>query len=162
MKCRSNLRQLGIATVQYVHGTHIYYPWPAGGGDFTGAEWLATLYWSKVITEPGIFNCPSSVDDNLGGLELGTNGRLGFVGTDSVSYAAKGRRVSPRDELGRPHCITDIVPGDTVMASDDTEGRPNHDMGFATLFFDGHVEFLTGLDVNSAVGRDAPLDTICN
>ena len=164
MKCRSGLRQLGIAMVQYVDqkGDQMYYPWPAGGGNFTGAEWLAALYWSKVITEPWIFNCPGSMDDNLGGLELGTGDSLGFVGTDSVSYAAKGRRVSPRDELGRPRCITDTVPGDTVMASDDTEGRPGHDAGFTTLFFDGHVEFLTDLDVNSAVGRAAPLDTICN
>lgn len=171
MKCRSNLRQLGIAMVQYVDqkGDQKYYPWPAGGGNFTGTEWLLALYWSKVITEPGIYNCPNSMDDNRGGTELGAIDSLGFVGTDSVSYAAKGRRVSPLDEHGKPRCITDAMPGDTVMASDDTEGDPNHPREgwrqrakFTTLFFDGHVEYLTGLDVNSAVGRAAPLDMICN
>ena len=171
MKCRSNLRQLGIALNMYVDdkGDQRYYPWPAGGGNFTGAEWLLALYWSKVITEPGIYNCPNSMDDNLSGTELGAVDSLGFVGTDSVSYAAKGRRVSPVDDHGRPRCITEAMPGDTIMASDDTEGDPNHPREgwrqrakFTTLFFDGHVEYLTGLDVNSAVGRDAPLDAICN
>lgn len=163
MTCRRNLRILGIAMVQYLDqkGDQFYYPWPAGGGDFDGGEWLAALYWSKVITEPEMLCCPSTVDDNEGGKELGAMDNL-WVPPHAVSYAAKGRRVSPIGADGSPRCITDTMPGDTVMASDDTEGRRNHDAGLTVLFFDGHVEYLTGLDVQSAVGNDSPLDTICN
>lgn len=162
MKCRSNLRQLGIAMVQYLDhkGDQRYYPWPAGGAKFDGAEWLAALYWSKIVTEPSIFNCPSSSDDNREGALIGATDRVG-IPDDAVSYAAKGWKTSPIYR-GERYCITDTVPGDTVMASDDTELRPNHRSGFTALFFDGHVEFLTDLDVEGSVGRDAPLDTICN
>ena len=157
------MRQLGIAMVQYIDqkGDSRYYPWPLAGANFSGGEWLAALYWSKVITEPGVYNCPSSVDDNLGGTDMGATDNT-VCGTDAVSYAAKGYAVSPVDPNGARSTITDIIPGDTVMASDDSEGRPNHDSGFTTLFFDGHVEFLSDLDVNSSVGVAAPLDYLCN
>lgn len=163
MRCRSNLRVLGIAMVQYIDnkGDQRYYPWPGGGADFDGAEWLAALYWSKVLTEPAIYLCPSALDDNNDGADLGDTDRVG-IPDGAVSYAAKGKQVSPVGPGGERRTITDIIPGDTVMASDDSECWPNHGSGFTVLFFDGHVEFLTDLDVESSVGLAAPLDTICN
>ena len=161
MKCRNNLRQLGQAMCQYLDnfGKSRYYPFPMVTGGFNGDHWLSTLYWSGTITESGVYLCPSTVDDNLSGSEMGTYGPDTGVGfeSDTVSYAAKGLRSNYNDAL------TDTYPTDTVMASDDTEGRANHEgAGFSVLYFDSHVEFNSDLNVYDAVGKSAPLDAIIN
>ena len=158
MKCRNNLRQLGQAMTQYLDnfGKSRYYPYPSQTV-FNGADWLSCLYWSGTITESGVYLCPSSVDDNLSGSELGTYGRSATWSSDSCSYAAKGKLNNYNEAL------TDTYPTDTVMASDDTEGRPNHEgSGYSLLYFDSHVEFNSELNVYDAVGKSAPLDAIVN
>jgi len=197
-KCRSNLRQLGIALVQYLDsfGNHRYFPYPmeaegvdAGsatepGSGFCGAAFLAALYWSGVLTEPGVFICPSSDDDNHQGRDFGDPDddtvppgyndyfRENEMGGDSdddtgaygnlVSYASKAQWKMPGD--GRP--LTDRLPSDTVIASDDTQGTENHSDGFCVLYNDGHVEWLPSNKVATGdegmVGNDPPLDMIDN
>jgi len=158
INCRSNLRQLGTAMQQYLNtfGDHKYLPFPKGGRDYNGAEFLAGLYWSGVMTEPGVYLCPSTVDDNLSGRELGTCGPSPLFSTDSVSYASRGKSRN----FNAP--ILDSFPPDTVLACDDTEGRPNHWQGLNVLYFDSRTVWRTDLSAEDAVGRTPPLDVLEN
>ena len=214
-KCQSNLRQLGIALQQYMdsHGGHRYFPYPieangvkiTGGGEgnvsegngFSGASFLAALYWSGTVTEPGIFICPASDDDNDRGKDYGPDtgstddsgdtgtadegpGYQGSVfATDEeaygsvVSYASKAQWTVRN---GRP--LTDRLPSDTVIGSDDTDGTENHTKGFCMLFNHGHVDWISSDRVypdddasgdsgstgseTGLVGNEYPLDAIDN
>lgn len=158
MKCRNNLKQIAAAMVQYMdnYGNHRYLPYPKGNVDYNGAEWLAAIYWAGIITDNMIFICPSTVDDNLKGAELGTYGPASTFSTDTVSYAAKGRSTYYNE------AITDNFPPETVMACDDTEGRPNHSGGYNILYFDSSAEWRGDLDVRTAVGLTPPLDALEN
>jgi len=202
--CKSNLRQLGMALMTYLdtYGAMKYYPYPieaaggvvAGGATepgsgFSGAAFLAALYWSSTITEAGIFLCPSSDDDNLRGKAYGDPEEQdtppGFatyfsenedIGADDgsgstseaagnlVSYASRAMWKMPGS--GRP--LTDRLPSDTVMASDDTQGTANHLDGYCVLYVDGHVEWLpapnkVGSGTEGLVGQEEPpLDMVDN
>jgi len=161
MKCRSNLKQIATAMTQYVDtfGDHRYYPFPKGSSlaTYNGAQWLAALYWAGTMTEPALFLCPSSVDDNVSGKELGTlPGGSSTFSTDSVSYAGKGLKTYFNQAM------TDNFPPETAMASDDTEGRNNHSGGMNILFFDSRAEWNGNLDPSNSVGRVPPLDALCN
>ena len=200
--CKSNLRQLGMSLTNYLdtYGASRYFPYPmeaegvdagqaTGAGEgFSGAAFLAALYWSGTVTEPGIFLCPSSDDDNHKGEDYGdpdddtippgsNSSRFGEIepgGDDTgdsstpvgylVSFASRAQWRMPGD--GRP--LTDRMPSDTVMASDDTQGTENHTDGFCVLFADGHVEWLPsrriGHGAEGLVGQEDgdPLDMVGN
>ena len=167
-KCQSNLMQLGIALTAYVdtHGGGRYYPYPMGaagvqpdaarkGNGFSGAAFLAALYWSGVMTEPDIFICPGSDDDNHKGADLGTNPDADdgtnipgwgeqFEQPDGshVSYASRAQWSMPR---GEPLLMMDLPP-DAILAADDTDGEDNHINGRCVLHADGHVDFLKSKD----------------
>jgi len=192
LKCRNNLRQLGMALQQYIDGPggHRFYPYPTQdreyvapsgrrldrGEGFSGASFLAALYWSGILTEANIFICPCTSDDNFDGERLGMNpaakpgepNRPGWnpdfekPNGSHVSYASKAQWTMPR---GEP-LTKDSLPTDTVIASDDTDGKPNHENGFSVLYNDTHVDFLNTIRVESGdrgmVGREAPLDMIGN
>ncbi|MFW6163400.1 MAG: prepilin-type N-terminal cleavage/methylation domain-containing protein, partial [Planctomycetota bacterium] len=72
MRCANNLTSLakGMATYLNPHNGR-FYPCPLGRGhrpdDYNGAEWLASLYWTGVIPDPGVFLCPSTSDTNADG-----------------------------------------------------------------------------------------------
>ena len=177
VKCRSNLRQIGLALTQYVdeRGSNKYYPFPYGREnvpeDYSGKAFLAVIWWSGIVSEPGIFICPSTSDDNHKGADLGCRdgqyavGEYGGIGVkgsptgtvaepgwDSdddigqnsfISYASKGWAVSKIFGSLNSSVLTDNLPSDTVIACDDTRDPANHRDGFNALFADTHVEWLS-------------------
>jgi len=186
IRCRNNLNQLakGMATYLNELGDNRFYPWPSGragcGGarekaDFGGAEWLASLYWTKILPDSPIFLCPSSGDTNSKGAELGSHGcpqgkdapKDGKLGTRAVSYAAFGadslavyiKAKMEKEPKERKIAIRDDFPPNEPQASDDTEGPINHNeedvKGMCVLFFDSHVEFWTPdkVDLERGVGK---------
>jgi len=189
--CTNNLRQLGIGLQQYLDGPgdHRYYPYPTednawvkpgGGGDiargqgFSGASFLAALYWSGVLRDPGVFICPGTTDSNRKGADIGKqpegggknepgwNAQFDKPDGSHVSYASKAQWTMPK---GMP-ITCNSLPSDTVIACDDTDGNPNHDDGFCVLYADTHVSFYTTTKVvggpDGLVGRVAPLDRVDN
>ena len=138
--------------------------------DFGGAEWLANLYWTKVLPDPGVFNCPSTYDTNECGIMLGSNGCPGGQRLDphAVSYAALGHDSVPvwQKERKSPtaiyaasgSAIQDFFPPNEAMASDDTQEPINHGRkghgSMQVLFFDSHVEYWTNekVDLERGVG----------
>ena len=190
LRCQSNLIRLAQGMERYL-GDHEgrFYTWPAGragcgttesanAADFGGAEWLASLYWTPLlseITDPSVFLCPGSGDSNDDGRNLG---RLGCSGPgfqpgpdgklrpEAVSYAGMGATsiaVYERAKLGRSpkskSAIRDDFPPNEQMACDDTEGPINHGTktngGMNVLFFDAHVEYWTQVwvDLEHGVGQ---------
>jgi len=183
MRCRGNLNQLakGFATYLNEHGDNRFYPYPMGRGTrpdtFNGAEWLAALYWSGVIPDPGVFWCPSTWDTNVNGADIGTFGAAPTFSRGTISYAAmhyrcgeersapagsghrdwsfdppwggpSGYRVAT-DQSGRP------TPG--AIRDDYPPNLPTRPRGMCILFFDSHVEFWEEpqIDAATAVGRKA-------
>jgi len=146
-------------------GDRRWYPCPLGRGktqgNYNGAEWLASLYWTGVIADPEVFICPSSGDDNDGGRQLGRDRAIpGLFGSQTVSYAGL-HYYSLRDDEGRPMvgAIAADYPPNRVMASDDTQGDINHGTlqggGMIVLFFDGHVEFRVQCEIDLIAGVGA-------
>jgi prepilin-type N-terminal cleavage/methylation domain-containing protein len=180
IRCRNNLNQLakGMATYLNECGDNRFYPWPSGragcgtkaAAAFGGAEWLASLYWTKIIPDPGVYNCPSSPDSNEQGTELGSLGvPTGEVlSKDAVSYAGvascsvgiylRSKQNKAAAYASSRLAIRDDFPPNEPMASDDTDEPINHgerdNGGMAVLFFDSHVEYWTHtrVDLETGVG----------
>ena len=165
--CRNQLKQLatGMATYLNEHGGNRFYPCPLGRGldptDYNGAEWLASLYWSGVVPEPGVYICPSSPDTNHKGEDLGSHkAASGRFGSQTSSYAGMHYH-SLTDDQGnpKPGAIPADFPPDEAMACDDTEGPVHHradeEGGMCVLFFDSHVEFwrVPNVDPRNEVGK---------
>ncbi len=180
IRCRGNLNQLakGMATYLNECGDNRFYPWPAGRPgcgsmakpSFGGAEWLATLYWTMIIPDPGVFYCPSTDDGGDPRLLLGSIGCPGGKRLDphAVSYAALGHDsvgayLAWKQGKGAAYAtsilaIRDDFPPNEAMASGDTQEPINHGEGDApgmcVLFFDSHVEYWTNgkADLERGVG----------
>ncbi|HUT36506.1 MAG TPA: prepilin-type N-terminal cleavage/methylation domain-containing protein [Planctomycetota bacterium] len=165
IRCSNNLDLLAKGMAQYMGWDDRFYPWPSGRGgcgtkaspQLGGAEWLATLYWVSWtgVTDPAVFNCPASLDDNEMGKKLGSNGCPGGrpLSEDAVSYAGMGDvsiGIYLVERLGKSPAyatsklaIRDDFPPNEPMACDDTEGTVNHGRARSmnVLFFDSHVEY---------------------
>lgn len=172
-KCKSNLMVLALGMARYVneYGDNAWYPCPLGRGrrpdDYNGAEWLASLYWTRAVPDPWVFLCPSSPDGNDGGRDIGKDRAAPTFGSQTVSYAGL-HYYSLTDAAGKPKpgAIPASFPPDaaiTPMASDDTQGGINHGTreygGMNVLFFDAHVEFKTNteIDLENGVGQEGGL-----
>ena len=166
IRCGNNLNQLAKGFASYLNelGGNRFFPCPLGRGlnanDYNGAEWLASLYWTGVIPDPGVYICPSSPDTNNQGEDIGTHhAPPGKFGSQTISYAGMHYR-SQTNAVGAayPGAIRDDFPPNMPMASDDTQGSINHgeknNGGMAVLFFDSHVELRTNteLDLEASVG----------
>ncbi len=167
IRCKNNLNQLakGFATYLNEHGDNRFYPCPLGRGidpdDYNGAEWLASLYWSGVIPEPGVYICPSSPDENHRGQDMGTHHAVaGTFASQTVSYAGMHYR-SMTDSGGNPlaSVIRDDFPPNVPLGCDDTQGVINHGPAnnghMSVVFFDSHVAgwSSTDVDVERGVGQ---------
>ncbi len=166
IRCRNNLNQLakGMATYLNEHGDNRFYPCPLGRGSaatgYNGAEWLASLYWTGTIPDPGVFLCPSSPDSNDDGDDMGSTKASGDFGSQTVSYA--GMHYSSQTGDGGVDdaiagAIRDDFPPNEAMGSDDTQGNdPNHgeydNGGMSVLFFDSHVDFKTNTEIDLELG----------
>jgi prepilin-type processing-associated H-X9-DG protein len=175
IRCRNNLNQLskGMATYITELGERVPYPCPLGRGEkpdtYNGAEWLASLYWTGVVPDPDVFLCPSSMDMNADGKDIGckkANDCGGRFSSQTVSYAGPWwKSVNTQSGGALPAYFPDPLPAaNEPMACDDTQGGINHggaNGGMNILFFDSHVEFRTtaGVDVTSehgSVGQGFP------
>jgi len=163
IRCRNNLNMFakGMATYANEWGGRDWIPCPLGRGrdpnTYNGAEWLATLYWTGVVPDPGVFICPSSGDTNRDGLDLGSHVAAPTFGSQTVSYAGVHHGSRPQGTDGRPPPAIDLGDFDPTdpMATEDTQGDPHHDGGMAILFFDSHVEFMSNTEIGpgNAVGE---------
>ncbi len=179
IRCRNNLNVLakGLATYLSEFGDSRWYPWPAGRAgcgtvdapSFGGGEWLASLYWTRVIADPRVFLCPCSTDANEEGALLGSDGCPSRkpLPPQAVSYAAIGddseyahwrfRRAGAGTCMS-PAAIVIGFPPNEAVACDDTQEPINHgerdNGGMSVLFFDSHVEFWTHtkVDLERGVG----------
>ena len=158
IRCRNNLNQLakGFATYLNEHGDNRFYPCPLGrgtGAEYNGAEWLASLYWTGVIPDPGVYVCPSSPDTNDAGIDMGTREAPATFGSQTVSYAGIHWKSVETSTGG---AVRDDFPPNEAMGSDDTQGGINHgeldNGGMAILFFDSHVEFKTNTELHLTQG----------
>jgi len=161
MHCKNNLRQLGTGMIQYIdqYGKGRYYTWPGPRkASFNGAQWIASMYWVSLLNEPDLFICPSSVDDNDSGGELGR--RFTSLSSIGVSYAGRD---------GMMGALIDKMASNTLMMSDDSDDPPNHDDGVNLLYFDAHVEWSQSISPlaegepgKATIGKDKPVDMLRN
>ena len=198
MWCRGNLNQVAKSMATYLneHGDNRFYPFPMGQGtrpgDFNGAEWIAALYWSGVMPDPGVYICPGSPDTNRNGVDIGTARAAPTFGSQTISYAGMHYRSGSVDWLPRPDrqptgrkvsgvwrmppgtgpyvltnaageiapgALRDDFPPNMPMASDDTQGPIHHRELMSVLFFDSHVEYKLGseIDLRNGVGKPGGL-----
>ncbi|MBM4031150.1 MAG: hypothetical protein FJ291_05125 [Planctomycetes bacterium] len=176
LRCRNNLNQL--AKGMDVYTIDQWFPWPAGRAacgtgkrpNFGGAEWLASLYWTRYVTDPEPFICPGSSDNNSKGADLGSYGSPDAqpLRPGAVSYAGmhdKSVGIYLTSKLGKAAtyatsrmAIKSDFPPEEPMACDDTEEPINHGSrdngGMNVLFFDSHVEWWTHerVDLERGVG----------
>ncbi|MEK7486183.1 MAG: hypothetical protein AABZ60_17810 [Planctomycetota bacterium] len=121
-KCKSNLRQLGIAMQLYVdaRGKGSRYP------PFNGAEFWTHMYRTEVMIDPEVYLCPSSGDNNGTGEAL-----LGIPRPTDCSY---GGRINALGHACR--IFTGRNASDTPIGCDDDEWSPNHSSVVNILFLD--------------------------
>ncbi|MFC1806358.1 H-X9-DG-CTERM domain-containing protein [Planctomycetota bacterium] len=149
-RCAQQLKELaqGLAVYVDAFGRGNWYPCPVGRGaklaDYNGAEWLASLYWTGVVSDPEVYICPSSPDTNGDGRDLGRHRATTAFGSQTVSYAGMHYRSLSDSGAAIPASFPPS-PAATPMACDDTQGAINHgernNGGMNVLFFDGHIEF---------------------
>ena len=152
-QCKSNQKQLGLALILYRDNKGQASQYPA----HNGSDFLITLYTSQITTEPGLFICPSSGDEN------GSGATIALGATDSTSFA--GRENATQSSY--PGIYTTSSASETVSSSDDDEGSAlfNHVDTINILFLDGHVEEVSLTDPRmsgvSSVGTGI-LDPLAN
>jgi prepilin-type N-terminal cleavage/methylation domain-containing protein len=142
VKCKNNLDQMGQALITYKNN-RAKGRWPRD----SGIRFLLTMYRHRQIEgrHAEIFLCPGTSDVN----DLGTSGEIGSsyddwenITSDSISYAG-------RDVEAFPIGGADVE--NQVLAADDNEGRPNHNVATNILYGDGAVLtfdlFIDGADI---------------
>ena len=116
VKCRSNLRQIGLAVLMYVHdGGH----WPTSRAE------LARMATVLDVT-PDMFVCPASAHERAPGTQP-AEWSAAIDDDRYFSYVVSPRPLSPPDSVGR------------VMMY---EPLDQHSDGMNLLYDDGHVEWL--------------------
>ena len=145
-KCASNLKGLAQAMNLYLNkygGTSLF---AVPAESFRGDSWLATLYWTGIITEPKLFLCPTA--DDYGDLPAAPPDDLiaaDAVPADAISYAGLCKGLSGKYAHRNTRWFYEsAISQASVLASDDNEGWQNHGDGMSVVYFDSHVEFKCG------------------
>jgi hypothetical protein len=147
-RCRSNLRQIGVAMAMYFNtrGQNAFYAVPAKA--FRGDAWLASMYWSGMITDPRIFRCPGT--DDAGVIppirfEAGDLSSADAIPADAISYAGRcrGTALTHRNSSVFTEAGLSVA---SILACDDNEGSQNHTDGILAVYFDTHVDFFPDAD----------------
>lgn len=141
-KCKSNLRQLGVAMQLY---SDTYGPINFDGkrktdryAPFAGAEFWTHLYRTGVLTDAEVYLCPGTIDDNDDGRALN---KPGAPHPMACSY---GGRIN---YLGHPARIfTGRNASDTPIGCDDDEGEFNHPESVIILYLDNSTRDLVFSD----------------
>lgn len=155
LACTSRLHELGKGLLRYTMQHDGWCPFPLGRGTrrdgYNGAEWLATLYWTRFVDDADAFLCPGSGDTNHAGSDLCPDrASPDRFGPQTVSYAGIHYwSLRDTDGAAQPGALHVDAIENTVYAPaacDDTQGSVNHgkepSRGFTVLFFDGRVWFL--------------------
>ncbi len=134
-KCKSNLKQLGIAMQLYVDsrgfkkvdgvGKFSYPP-------FSGAEFWTHMYRTEVMIDFEVYLCPNTDDDNNDGKALA---RFGSPAPSACSY---GGRINFRGHPAR--IFTGRNASDTPIGCDDDEGEFNHLEVVNVVFLDNSAK----------------------
>jgi len=153
-KCKSNLRNIGLAMHMYrdQKGGYAWYPYP-NSGTFAGDTWLYELYWTGMMENPQNFQCPST---GASAAAVETAGYVdGTLSADVCSYAGV-----EGGGTGFTDAFTDSnFKSASPMACDKWTSATvgNHDGGFHVVFFDSHVEWIAG-DFTDLNAGNAPYD----
>jgi len=146
VKCASNLRGLAQAMNLYLNkygGTSLF---AVPTESFRGDSWLATLYWTGIVTEPKLFLCPAT--DDYGDLPAAPPDDLSAadaVPADAISYAGLCKGLAGKHAHRNTRSFDEsAISQASAMACDDNEGWQNHDDGMSVVYFDSHVEFKPG------------------
>jgi prepilin-type N-terminal cleavage/methylation domain-containing protein/prepilin-type processing-associated H-X9-DG protein len=142
VRCTANLSQLGKGMAMYMStkGRNSVYSVPgAENATFSGTEWVMSLYWEGIVSEPRVFVCPATDDDST---QLSTKS---YDGTKIANCSYVGI------DSSNENWTESALPSSSAMAADKRDGTntgndavPNHSDGINVVFFDAHVEFVPG------------------
>ncbi len=146
VKCAWNLNGVAQAMNLYLNkygGTSLF---AVPAESFRGDSWLATLYWTGIVTEPKLFLCPAT--DDGGVLPAAPPDDLSAadaVPADAVSYAGLCKGLAGEYAHRNTRSFDEsAISQASVLACDDNEGSQNHADGMNVVYFDSHVEFKPG------------------
>jgi len=156
--CKSNLKQIGLATILYRDSAGKGGRYPAQNG----SRFLVSLYVAGCITEPELFLCPSSGDSNAKGKLLTLT-----TAAQGTSYAGVKNRppyIVKNSDYSREWFAG--CGGNKILASDDDEGKTrfNHGDVVMVLSLHGDVEEIPLSDprVSGGLGGGGWLDGLSN
>jgi prepilin-type N-terminal cleavage/methylation domain-containing protein/prepilin-type processing-associated H-X9-DG protein len=143
-ECGNNLKSMGQAMILYKKqkGKGRYYP------RYDGKKFVVALYRSGILSEPKVFMCPSTGDDNDDGKEYGTD-RKADVPAGTCSYAGRMNRkgspfmiITQLNQMRVPPSRLAIISDGLVPVGGEGVKKFNHGDGANVLFADWHVSFL--------------------
>ena len=140
IKCTSNLRQLGLATLMYVEDYDGHFPVMNDSGT-GGMAWGNRLH-SEYISNLKTFECPSDTPPYQANCPSGAN--LGYGMNENISGMRYGSVKTPTEIV----LYLDSEGININSACCDDQGASSrfvkrHNDGGNVLFVDGHVDWLT-------------------
>ena len=166
--CQSNLKQIGLAIIQYTQDYDGINP-PRYSGATTELPDKNPLNW-RVLMFPyaksaGVFQCPSNPEGNVSATNLTTAppGTPDIHVSYACNYDSSHLGVfsdSNGDDATRDATID--APAETIMVAETTSTRPDIDMNDIALWshlYAGHLGFTNYLFVDGHVKALRPLQT---
>ncbi len=168
--CQSNMKQIGLALVQYARDYDGVNPPRYSGATLEGPDknplnWRVILF--PYVKSAGVYQCPSNPENGVSATNLTT----APAGTPDlhVSYACNYNSGTGlgvfSDETGTFDRTTDAsfqYPAETIAVAETTSTRPDIDMDDIALFgklYAGHMDFTNYLFTDGHVKALRPLQT---